>query len=192
VEEYGRLLAVTGGQARLHAYLEEQGVPEAERADLVPRLHRRKTEVFLDLVADGAVEPRPGVREFLDGVAAGGLRLAVATTGSLAWVEPLLERHFGLDRFEVVVGGDDVKATKPDPAAYLITLERLALGPAEAVAVEDSVPGLGAARAAGVPCVVVVNDYTRGQDFSGAALVVDGFGDLDVACLRSLAEPSIG
>ncbi|MGH9035114.1 MAG: HAD-IA family hydrolase [Acidimicrobiia bacterium] len=192
VEEYGRLLAVTGGQTRLHAYLESQGVAEEQRADLVPRLHRRKTEVFLELVAAGKVEARPGVREFLDEVSAAGLRLAVATTGSLAWVEPLLERHFGRDRFEVVVGGDDVKATKPDPAAYLIALERLGLEARDTVAVEDSVPGLGAARAAGVPCVVVVNDYTRGQDFSGAALVVDGFADLDVATLRRLTEPPAG
>jgi beta-phosphoglucomutase-like phosphatase (HAD superfamily) len=58
--------------------------------------------------------------------------------------------------------------------------------------VEDSVPGLGAARAAGVPCVVVVNDYTRGQDFSGAALVVDGFGELDADALCRLTAPLVG
>ncbi|MGH8974091.1 MAG: HAD-IA family hydrolase [Acidimicrobiia bacterium] len=186
VEEYGRLLAVTGGQSRLHAYLEEQGVADAERAELVPRLHRRKTEVFLELVAAGEVPARPGVGRFLDEAAGAGLRLAVATTGSLAWVEPLLERLFGPDRFETVVGGDDVKETKPDPAAYLIALERLGLQPAAAVAIEDSVPGLGAARAAGVPCVVVTNDYTAGGDFAGAALVVGAFDRLDVATLRSL------
>lgn len=187
VEEYGRLLAVTGGRARLHAYLAEQGVPEEERADLVPRLHRRKTELFLDLVAEGAVPPRPGVVGFLDDVSGAGMRLAVATTGSLAWVKPLLERHFGLHRFEVVVGGDDVKETKPDPGAYLVVLDRLRLEPGSAVAVEDSVPGLGAARAAGVTCVVVTNDYTRGQDFAGAAAVLDGFSELDVSTLRSLS-----
>ena len=187
VEEYGRLLAVTGGQSRLHAYLEEQGVAEGERADLVPRLHRRKTEVFLELVAAGKVQARPGARRFIDEVAGAGVRLAVATTGSLAWVEPLLDRHFGRDRFEVVVGGDDVKETKPDPAAYLIALERLRLGASSAVAVEDSPPGLGAARAAGVTCVVVVNDYTRGGDFASAALVVEAFSDLDVPTLQRLA-----
>ncbi|HEY3240460.1 MAG TPA: HAD-IA family hydrolase, partial [Acidimicrobiia bacterium] len=91
------------------------------------------------------------------------------------------------DRFEVVVGGDDVKETKPDPTAYLIALERLRLGASSTVAVEDSPPGLGAARAAGVTCVVVVNDYTRGGDFAGAALVVEAFSDLDVPTLQRLA-----
>ncbi len=192
VEEYGRLLAVTGGQSRLHAYLAERGVAAAERAELVPRLHRRKTEVFLELLAAGEVPARPGVTRLLDDLTGAGVRLAVATTGSLAWVEPLLERHFGPHRFETVVGGDDVKKTKPDPAAYLIALERLGLEPAAAVAIEDSVPGLGSARAAGVPCVVVTNDYTAGGDFTGAALAVDGFDRLDVATLRSLPVPPAG
>jgi HAD superfamily hydrolase (TIGR01509 family) len=187
VEQYGELLAVTGGRARLDAFLAGEGVPEAKRADLVVRLHERKTERFLELLSTGAVAPRPGVREFLEKVAAAGLRLAVATTGSLQWVEPLLDRHFGPGRFEVVVGGDDVRETKPDPAAYLIALERLGLEPPEAVAVEDSVPGLGAALRAGIVCVVVPNDYTCGQDFAGAALVAGGFEELDVAALRRLA-----
>ncbi|MGH8992761.1 MAG: HAD-IA family hydrolase [Acidimicrobiia bacterium] len=192
VEEYGRLLAVTGGQSRLHAYLAEQGVSEEDRADLVPRLHRRKTELFIDLVVAGEVPARPGVVRFLDEVAGAGLRLAVATTGSLEWVEPLLDRHFGPDRFEVVVGGDDVEKTKPDPAVYLVALDRLGLEAGAALAVEDSVPGLGAARNAGVACVVVTNGYTRGQDFTGAALVLDGFEGLDVATLGSLSGAGAG
>jgi HAD superfamily hydrolase (TIGR01509 family) len=146
----------------------------------------------MELVTAGEVPARPGVCRFLDEVAGAGLRLAVATTGSLAWVEPLLARHFGSDRFETVVGGDDVKETKPDPAAYLVALDRLGLLPAAAVAIEDSVPGLGSARNAGVCCVVVTNDYTAGGDFAGAALVVDGFDRLDVATLRSLSTPAPG
>jgi hypothetical protein len=40
--------------------------------------------------------------------------------------------------------------------------------------------------------VVVVNDYTRGQDFSGAALAVDGFGELDADALCRLTAPLVG
>jgi beta-phosphoglucomutase-like phosphatase (HAD superfamily) len=71
-------------------------------------------------------------------------------------------------------------------------MDRLGLLPAAAVAIEDSVPGLGSARNAGVCCVVVTNDYTAGGDFAGAALVVDGFDRLDVATLRSLSTPAPG
>lgn len=176
VELYGRLLEITGGQSRLHAYLEDQGVAEGEREELVPRLHARKTELFQQLIEEGGVTPRPGVPELLDDLASDGVRLGIATTGTRAWVEPLLARLFGLERFEVVVTGDEAPVRKPDPSAYTLALDQMSLRPRGIVALEDSRNGLLAASAADLPCLVVVNDYTRSQDFEGAALVLDGFG----------------
>ncbi|MBW3643976.1 MAG: HAD-IA family hydrolase, partial [Actinobacteria bacterium] len=142
VETYGRLLEVTGGQRRLHAYFEAEGMDAAERDELVPRLHARKTELFQELVAEGKVQPRPGTTELLDRLETAGVRLAVATTGSRGWVAPLLDRFFGLDRFETIVAGDEAPARKPDPAAYVMALEALRLPPSAALAVEDSRNGL--------------------------------------------------
>lgn len=176
-ELYGELLLVTGGERRLARYLEREGQGEAERNDLARRLHRRKTQLFQELIQEGQVQPRPGVTELLDELAAERVRVSVTTTGSRAWVGPLLEQLFGLDRFEVVITGDEVDVLKPDPAAYLQALEAMAVPPApDVVAIEDSRNGLVAARAAGLSCVVVVNDYTREQDFSGSELVLDGYG----------------
>ncbi len=174
---YGELLAITGGQQRLHAYLERQGVPREVRDDQVPKLHRRKTELFQELVAGGRVLARPGAGRLLDEVAAAGIPVAVATTGTRAWVEPLLDRLFGLRRFCAVITGDEAPVRKPDPSAYFITLEAMDLGDgAGVVAIEDSRNGLEAALGAGLPCAVVANDYTRDQDFEGAAVVLDQFG----------------
>nr|MDP9006917.1 HAD hydrolase-like protein [Actinomycetota bacterium] len=66
IDLYGELLKVTGGQQRLHAYLAGEGMPAAERDELVPKLHARKTELFRELVADGKVDPRPGAVELLE------------------------------------------------------------------------------------------------------------------------------
>lgn len=192
VETYGHLLEVTGGQRRLHAYFEAEGMDAAERDELVPPLHARKTELFQELVAEGRVQPRPGATELLDRLETAGVRLAVATTGSRGWVAPLLDRFFGLDRFETIVAGDEAPARKPDPAAYVMALEALQLPPSAALAVEDSRNGLLAARAADLACVVVVNDYTRDHDLEGAALVVDDFDALDVATLRRLGDGAGG
>ena len=181
---YGRLLAVTGGRQRLDAWLAERGMGEAERARLVPELHRRKTELFLELVCDGRVPARPGTATLLDELDAAGITMAVATTGSRVWVQPLLDRHFGAGRFATVVTGDDVARRKPDPEAYRLALTRIGAPAAGVVAVEDSDNGVRAARAAGLPVVAVTNDYTAGQELSGAALVVTGFDALDVAALR--------
>ena len=187
-EQYGELLAITGGERRLNAYFEEQGMPQAEREQLASRLHARKTEIFTDMANSGEIEARPGVNELLDELEDAGVRLAVATTGSRKWVEPLLDRLFGLERFEAVVTSDDAPDRKPDPSAHQMSLERLELPASAAPGVEDSANGLRAAKSAGLACVVVVNDYTREQDFSDADLVLDGFGRAD-APAPILADP---
>ena len=176
VERYGELLAVTGGDRRIKAYYEQRGVSEEESSELARRLHPRKTELFTEMARNGEIAPRPGVRELLDELDAAGVRLAVATTGNGAWVHPLLERSFGPGRFEVVVTAEEAPKLKPDPSVYLRALADLGLSAAAAPAIEDSRNGLRAAKAAGLACVIVVNDYTRDQDFGAADLVLDGFG----------------
>jgi len=57
--------------------------------------------------------------------------------------------------FELTIGKEDVRRVKPDPAAYVLALSRMALQASEAVALEDSATGLHAAQAAGLRCVVV-------------------------------------
>ena len=178
VAAYGRLLAITGGERRLHAHLEGRGMALAERSDLVPRLHARKTALFRDMAAAGQIAARPGSERLLADLERAGVRLAVATTGTRAWVGTLLDRVFGTGRFEVVVTGDEAPERKPDPSAYVLALERLGLSAAVAVAIEDSENGLVAAQGAELPCAIVLNDYTRGQAMTGADLVLDGFGDV--------------
>ena len=176
VELYGKLLDVTGGERRINAYFEQQGMPEDEREELAGSLHARKTEIFTEMASRGEIEPRPGVGELLEELERAGVRLAVATTGSRQWVGPLLDRLFGLERFEVVVTSAEAPERKPDPSAHELALKRLDLAACAAPAVEDSLNGLRAAKSAGLACVVVVNDYTREQDFDGADLILDGFG----------------
>lgn len=175
-EEYGALLAVTGGQRRIAHHFAARGMAHSDAASLAAALHRRKTEIFAEMVLAGEIAPRQGVRELLDALRAHGVTVAVATTGTGAWVRPLLDRLLGLERFAVVVTADEEPALKPHPGAYRMVLRRLGIPAAEAIAVEDSANGLRAAQAAGLTCLVVTNDYTSGQDFAGAAAVFGGFG----------------
>lgn len=184
-EEYGRLLVIAGGRRRLAAFLEDRGHSASEAAALAERLHADKTERMRDLVAAGGITPRPGVTTLLSGLSAAGVTLAVATTGSRQWVDPLLSRLFGPGAFAAAVTGSEVTALKPDPAAYAEVLRRLEVPAERALAVEDSANGLRAALAAGLRCVVVTNDYTRDQDFAGAAAVYPGFG----SCLADRSGP---
>ena len=177
-ELYGELLHTTGGQRRIDGYLADQGVAEAERAELAPALHKRKTEILEQMVDDGAIGLRPGAARLLEELAGEGVTLAVGTTGSRRWVERLLDRVLPAVAWRVIVGGDDVANRKPHPEVFTTALEKLGLEASDGVVViEDSGEGLAAARAAGTPCVVVVNGYTSDHDLAGADLVLDGFGE---------------
>jgi len=187
-DTYGDLLRVTGGQRRLHHYLEAQGMDGDERDGLVPELHARKSEIFEELVEEGKLDLRPGVARLLSEISDAGIALGVVTTGSGHWVKALLSQVAADVDFDVMVFGDDVAERKPDPEAYESALERLELAPAQALAVEDSAEGLQSARSAGLVCVVVVNGYTAEHDLSGADLILDGFGD-EAAPAEVMADP---
>ena len=72
-------------------------------------------------------------------------------------------RKYGLlDKFDAICTRDYVNgAVKPDPALYLLALERLSVNAAEAIAFEDSPHGVLAAKRAGIFCIAVPNALTR-------------------------------
>lgn len=173
--EYGDLLRIAGGRQRLTAYLTASGASPADAESLAARLHMIKTNKFREMAASGAVPLIPGVRRLVTSLKRHGIRLFVATTGNVEWVGPLLEHHFGPSMFERIVTAADVRELKPDPAAYLEVLRSARVSVDGVVAVEDSRNGLRAAHGAGLPCLIVRNDYT-GADVDDAELVVSDFG----------------
>lgn len=186
-DDYRALLTTTGGRERIARYRAEIALPPDPAA--VAALHARKNDIYANLVATGAVAPRPGVLRLIHECREWGIALAVATTTSRANLAALLHHAFAPDAqswFSVIVAGEDVTAKKPHPEVYQQTLAQLALEPADCIAIEDSEPGLTAARACGIATVVTPSVYTAGQDFAGAALVCDTLDGVDVAMLESL------
>lgn len=180
-ERYRDLLATTGGERRLFAWLSSpessfSDRTEADQRAMAKSLHRWKTDRVEAMAAAGEIPAREGVGRWLEELEGAGVRLAVATTGSRQWAIPLLDKAFGAHRFEVVVAGDDVARRKPDPDAYQMALARLGVAHTEAVAIEDSGPGWESARGAGLACVIVANAETNLETVSGAPLILDGFG----------------
>jgi len=184
VARYGALLRVTGGRERILHFIDTDAAHIAtnEREALARRLHARKTEHYLCMVDEGAVQLRPGVARLLSEAHAAGFTLAIATTTSRANIDALLAHALpsgALDWFSVIGAAEDAPRKKPDPQVYEFVLEKLQLVPNECLAIEDSAAGLQAATAAGLRTVVTINDYTRDQDFSGAVTVLSDFGERD-------------
>jgi HAD superfamily hydrolase (TIGR01509 family) len=164
--------------------LEEQLGRPIDRGEWVPhrRLANHTCTADLDLL--------PGVQALIDALGVAGIPLAVASSSPADWVVGHLSDRRLIDRFDAVCTGDEVLLTKPDPALYLLACHRLAVDPAAAVAVEDSVTGVRAAKAAGMVAVAVPSSLTTGMDFGHADLVVSSCADLTPAVLGSLWPPA--
>lgn len=179
---YGELLAVTGGKERMRFFLEKhdpQLLEEAGIEEKIAELHRRKTHYYLELLRDGEIPLRPGVERLLDEARDAGLRLAIATTTTPENVTTLLSATLGdesIDWFEVIAAGDIVPAKKPASDIYDYALDKMGLSAEQCLALEDSRNGLLSASDAGIPTIITVNGYTQAEDFKGALLVLDQFG----------------
>jgi HAD superfamily hydrolase (TIGR01509 family) len=182
---YRCLLEVTGGKERLCHHIDGLNLAEAERRRLlalVPALHADKTKFYTAMVRDGGVPLRPGVARLMDEALTAGCRLAIASTTSAANVDALLAAALGargFDLFSVIACGDRVQAKKPAPDIYALALLNLGIGPASAVAIEDSLNGLRSARAAGIWTLVTPTFWSDGADFGDAGLVLPNLGDVD-------------
>ena len=195
---YGELLRVAGGKERMRHYFEQNGWPDGAAADkdaFLADLHKRKTALFAEIIASGALPLRPGILRIVDEAIAAGVRLGVCTTSAPRSVEGVLDL-MGESRkssFEFVLAGDVVAHKKPDPEIYQLALERLSLSPQSCLVVEDSRNGLLAAHGAGIPCVITTSSYTVDEDFSEAVGVLPALGDppdaaISLAELAALAE----
>lgn len=183
VELYARLLLTAGGKERMTVYFDEFGWPEDQVAkfggkqELIAALHKEKTKLTSDIVADLPV--RPGILRIIDEAIAAGVRLGVCTTSNPKFIDAVLDL-FGAERkaaFEFVHAGDVVAKKKPDPEIYLMALETLGLPASECMVIEDSRNGLLAATGAGIPTLITTSTYTAEEDFAEAVKVVPELGD---------------
>jgi len=181
-DRYFELLAVEGGLARMRHYAEThrpRDLTTMEHAGDFERLHERKQALFVSMIEEGAAL-RPGVARLIEDLRSSGIKLAACTTSTRETFEALILNAFGIDAldwFAAVVTREDVETVKPDPAPYRLTLQRLGVPPEAAIVIEDSARGVASASGAGLEVLAAPGLYTRGEDFSGALLVVSSLGE---------------
>ncbi len=126
-----------------------------------------------------------GARETLTALDAAGCALGLCTNKPQRPTETLLTALSLDGAFQVVLGGDAVPRRKPDPDHVLQVLGGLGVAPSEAVFIGDSPADAAAARAAGVPLVLMSHGYSRQPLRSlGADHIVDDFASLRALLTR--------
>lgn len=104
--------------------------------------------------------------------------LALVSSGARDTNEFVMKKFHLESYFKIVITGDDVEKVKPFPDVYLKAIETLGYVQEDCVAIEDSQTGLEAARATGIKCIAIPNNFTKSQDFSHAEIIASSIEEL--------------
>ena len=157
------------------------------RIDWEPLDHARQASIEKDLEGAPAM---PGIPEAVCAGKEAGLKLGVVSSSSHRWVDGWLEKIGLSEQFDLTVCRDDAPHIKPAPDLYLEAARLLMLEPAGCLVVEDSVNGIKAARAAGMPNVAIPNRVTSCCDFSLASHVLASARELTGLIASLCTEPA--
>ncbi len=157
--------------------------------ELLKHLVATKSRVYLELVAT-SLRLVAGAPEFVRD-AAQRFRLGIVSGALRREIDHVLGKTGLAARFEIIIAAEDVSRCKPDPAAYLTAHrafdQRRAIAVNQCVVIEDSLHGLKAARAAGMPCVMLTTNHSAQQlEGRGAAMVWESLAGHTAAELADL------
>ena len=168
LDRWATLVGTIGADFDPDHHLEELVGRPLDRDQLIAR--RRARELELSDLED----LRPGIEEYLVEAHHRGMTTAIVSSSSRDWIAQHLDRLGRVDGWDAIVAADgDVARAKPQPTLYLEALDLLRLQPNEAIAFEDSLNGVRAAKGAGIFCVAVPNPITQTFALEEADLLVE-------------------
>jgi beta-phosphoglucomutase len=141
--------------------------PEPE---LFTEISTRKEQLFRDAVR-GRAQTLPGVRDWLAQLKSSGIPQAIASSAPQANIDALVDELKLRDYFGAIVSGFALPG-KPDPAVFLLAAQLIQVPPENCLVIEDAVPGVQAAKRAGMTCLAVTTTNTRSA-LSQADRIVD-------------------
>ena len=154
----------------------------------IDRLSKWKEQRYRELVA-GKLTLLDGVRDLIEDLKAQGFLLAVGTSTPRINLEFMLDHTQLHNCFNALVTSEDVTRGKPAPDTFLKAAQKLAVPPENCVVVEDAVPGVQAAKAAGMAVIAVTTTRSR-ADLAEADRVVDSLAELTADDFTKLLSPA--
>jgi beta-phosphoglucomutase len=174
--------------------------------DLLSRRGRVITDGYLDqLIARKArayaeqlavleqLPSYPGLTDLIFQLRAAKIVMAVVSGAIRSEIELVLSRLDLAAAFAVIVAGDEIQSSKPDPEGYLLAVERLnqfdpalQLKPSDCLVIEDTFAGIAAAKAAGMQVVGVANSYPFHMMQRLSNWAVDYLSDLELERVREV------
>ncbi len=151
-----------------------------------------KSQVIMELYRlEGLMiyTPMPGAMQLLDDLRERNIPVALVTSSNDLKMQHLWSDMPVLkEKFDVIITGDEVTHSKPNPEGYLTAAHRLGVDPAKCVVFEDSLQGVKAGKAAGA-YVVGVAGTLKAEDIAPFSdTVVNGVAEVDIDAISKELE----
>lgn len=127
-----------------------------------------------------------GVDNFIQELKYNNIKLAVASSSPMNVIDRIISLFNLKKYFDVLVTGDFVDKSKPEPDIFLYAAHKLGFKPEECLVVEDSYNGVTAAKRAGMKCVGYINGNSGNQDLSSSDIAIDDYSKITVDDLHNL------
>ena len=149
----------------------ERHFPEEAREDITKELLRLEGMMIYG--------PMPGAIEFIDALRAKGIPVALVTSSNGLKMDHLWHDMPGFkEKFDVIITGDEVTNSKPDPEGYLAAAKALGVDPRRCAVFEDSLQGVKAGKAAGAFVIGIAGTLKASDIQPYSDIVVNAVADI--------------
>jgi beta-phosphoglucomutase len=126
--------------------------------DLAKQIGSRKEQVFKQIQNAKGIDGAKELVEDLTSNCGESCIKAVVSGAAREEVEAILDKNIGTNYFDFIITGDDIEKGKPNPAPFLIALNKMELSTSQVIVVENSPLGVEAANKAGLECIITLNN----------------------------------
>lgn len=151
---------------------------DAQRSESVEELIKFHRNYFFKRLPEVKVPLVPHVKDVLEKFKNEGKHLSLASSSGRKLIDIFTQQTNIAHYFEVIMSGDDVQYSKPNPEIFLKVAQWYGLPAAQFTVIEDSTNGVKAAKSAGMQCVGFQNPLSGGQDLSQADLLIHSMQEL--------------
>ncbi|KAI3922580.1 hypothetical protein MKX01_006269 [Papaver californicum] len=125
------------------------------------------------------IKALPGANRLIKHLKGHGVPMALVSNSPRESIETKLSYHEGWkESFSAIIGGDEVRMRKPSPETFLEAVKLLNAEPSSCLVIEDSLPDVGGAKAAGMEVVAVPSVPKNSHLYTSADEVINSLLDL--------------
>lgn len=153
-------------------YIFQRDMPEEE----ILKYTLEKEAVYRELYAPH-LKPVKGFLKLLEFLKEKKIKMAIATSGIQPNIDFMFEHLPVKEYFTEIVNSVHIKKGKPDPEIYLLTANKLKVGPGKCLVFEDSIPGIISAKSAGMRVMALTTTHPE-HELEIADWVITDFNEI--------------